>query len=137
MVLTVCPVGSRECGERTLVWKQFDRTGQRCWLWDRSRAIYMSLGKKKKKGHLIFCRVSRTGGHDREIPQEKESRPLLHLLPSPSSTVFSTSPSPCSQSHQDQECVLPHGLTQRLKQDLSLPLPPGTESDTKIQPSCL
>lgn len=89
MVLTVCPVGSSECEERKLVWKQFDRPGQRCWLWDRSRVIYMSL--KKKKGHLIFCRVSRTGGHDREMQQEKESRPLLHPLPSPSSTVFSTS----------------------------------------------
>lgn len=46
MVLTVCPVGSRECEERKLVWKQFDRTGQRCWLWDRSRVIYKPLKKR-------------------------------------------------------------------------------------------
>lgn len=118
-----------ECEEKKLVWEQFDRIGQRCWLRNRSRTSCLW-----RKGHLIPCRPlgleARRGRYNKRRNLNLSCthcpplEPCFLHFPFP---VLSKLPGPAV-------CPAPR-LTQSLKQGGWFSILRPQASNTKIQPA--
>ena len=101
MVPNYAPWRNRICEDHKLVWKQSDRLGQRCWLWD--RAGFSCL---KRKSHLSSAEpLGLEVMSGRYSKRRAPYLPCIHGL-APRTLSFSTSSSPCSQRNQDPSCTM-------------------------------
>lgn len=128
MVPNYAPWRSRICEDR--------RFGSKVTGWVRGAGCETEQGSApQKKKPFVLSRASGTRSDEWEIQQEKGSISPLYPWPGPQNPIFFHFLFPMLPEKSGP--FLHHGLTQSLEQGgwFRPPWPPGTKSNTEVQPS--